>query len=166
MTSREAFLQSWAAEAATTQRVLDAVPSAHPDYRPDPKSRTGLELAGFVAGHGPILAMLLETGEIGRGPMPAPRSVQEAIAPFAAVLPKLERLIKGGNDDEWDTKKTRLYGPDGKVMMETTLGQMVWFTLYDLIHHRGQLSTYIRAMGGKVPSIYGPSADTNGGPAR
>jgi uncharacterized damage-inducible protein DinB len=34
-----------------------------------------------------------------------------------------------------------------------------WFTLFDLIHHRGQLSTYLRPMGSTVPQIYGPSAD-------
>jgi uncharacterized damage-inducible protein DinB len=48
------------------------------------------------------------------------------------------------------------------VWQSAPLGVMVWFTLFDLIHHRGQLSTYIRPMGGKVPSIYGPSADDPG----
>jgi uncharacterized damage-inducible protein DinB len=38
---------------------------------------------------------------------------------------------------------------------------MMWFFFFDIIHHRGQLSTYVRPMGGAVPSIYGPSADTS-----
>jgi len=38
-------------------------------------------------------------------------------------------------------------------------GDILWMALHDMIHHRGQLSVYIRIAGGKVPSIYGPSAD-------
>jgi uncharacterized damage-inducible protein DinB len=40
------------------------------------------------------------------------------------------------------------------------VSQFLWFILFDAIHHRGQLSAYLRPMGGKVPSIYGPSADS------
>ena len=42
------------------------------------------------------------------------------------------------------------------------MGEFFWFSLLDAIHHRGQLSVYIRPMGGKVPSIYGPSGDDMG----
>jgi uncharacterized damage-inducible protein DinB len=49
-----------------------------------------------------------------------------------------------------------------KVEWETTRGKMAWGLLLDLIHHRGQLSVYIRNMGGRVPAIYGPSGDENG----
>ena len=45
------------------------------------------------------------------------------------------------------------------VAMEQPVGDLLWLFLLDGIHHRGQLSTYIRPMGGKVPSIYGPSGD-------
>jgi uncharacterized damage-inducible protein DinB len=51
---------------------------------------------------------------------------------------------------------------DGHVIWESTRGGMAWGMLFDLIHHRGQLSVYIRPMGGKVPSIYGPSGDEQG----
>jgi uncharacterized damage-inducible protein DinB len=40
---------------------------------------------------------------------------------------------------------------------------MCWGYLFDMVHHRGQLSSYLRPMGAKVPSIYGPSADDSGG---
>ncbi|HZV12602.1 MAG TPA: DinB family protein [Candidatus Kapabacteria bacterium] len=53
--------------------------------------------------------------------------------------------------------------PDGTVVWEATLGNMCWGLLHDAIHHRGQLSSYLRPMGAKVPSIYGPSADDQGG---
>jgi uncharacterized damage-inducible protein DinB len=47
----------------------------------------------------------------------------------------------------------------GELLMEQSLGGFLWYLFFDAIHHRGQLSTYIRPMGGKVPSIYGPSGD-------
>jgi uncharacterized damage-inducible protein DinB len=49
-----------------------------------------------------------------------------------------------------------------KVEWETTREKMAWGFLLDLIHHRGQLSVYLRPMGGRVPPIYGPSGDENG----
>ncbi len=42
---------------------------------------------------------------------------------------------------------------------ELPLGEMLWAVMFDAIHHRGQLSLYIRLTGGKVPAIYDPSAD-------
>ena len=48
----------------------------------------------------------------------------------------------------------------GKMVLEQAVGEFLWFILFDALHHRGQLSTYIRPMGGKVPAIYGPSGDS------
>ncbi len=48
----------------------------------------------------------------------------------------------------------------GRVALERSAGDMVWLFHFDEIHHRGQLSTYLRAMGAKVPSIYGASGDS------
>ncbi len=64
------------------------------------------------------------------------------------------------SEEDWNGKAMMMSGE--KVEWETTKGKMVWGLLFDLIHHRGQLSVYLRPMGGKVPSIYGPSGDTEG----
>ena len=64
------------------------------------------------------------------------------------------------DDAKWDSQ-ARLK-MDGKVMWEAPLGDMLFGFLLDAIHHRGQLSSYLRPMGAKVPSIYGPSADDPG----
>ena len=162
MTSRESFLLMWGMEAAATQRVLAAVPDKNIGWKPDPKSRSAVELAAFVAGHAPILVRFLETGEVKAQSMEPPKSIKEAASIFAAVAPKLEKALKAVDEKTWDTKTATLYAEDGSVMQSAPLGGMIWFTLFDLIHHRGQLSTYIRPMGGKVPSIYGPSADDPG----
>ncbi|HET6451305.1 MAG TPA: DinB family protein [Spirochaetia bacterium] len=162
MTSRDSFLQMWGMEAAATQRVLAAVPEKDHNWKPDPKSRSAIELSAFVAGHAPILATFLEKGEVKPGPMAPPKSVKDAAGMFASALPQVEKLLKSVDEKTWDTKMATLYAPDGSVMQSAPLGGMAWFTLFDLIHHRGQLSTYIRPLGGKVPSIYGPSADDPG----
>ena len=60
--------------------------------------------------------------------------------------------------DEAGWNKTGQFIVGGHVVMEQPVGNFLWMFLLDAIHHRGQLSTYIRPMGGKVPSIYGPSA--------
>ena len=159
MTNRESFMQVWATEAATTQRLLAAVPDMNTTWRPDPKARTAIELAGFVAGHAYVLDSIVETGELKGGPMEPPKSMKEATAPFSALLPKVDKALKGIDDKSWEQKIGNIFGPNGKPMMTAPIGNLAWFTLFDLIHHRGQLSTYLRPMGGKVPSIYGPSAD-------
>ena len=69
------------------------------------------------------------------------------------TAPRLKRL----DEKSWSEKTAQLV-VEGRVF-ETTLGHMWWLGLFDALHHRGQLSVYLRHMGGKVPSIYGPSAD-------
>ncbi len=48
---------------------------------------------------------------------------------------------------------------DGAIILAQPLGQILWLFHFDSLHHRGQLSTYLRPLGAKVPSIYGPSGD-------
>jgi len=62
-------------------------------------------------------------------------------------------------DDAGWTRKGQFFA-GGKMMLEQPIGEFLWFILFDAIHHRGQLSTYIRPMGGQVPAIYGPSGDS------
>mgnify|MGYP002262846311 CR=1 FL=1 len=71
----------------------------------------------------------------------------------AAVNDRLEKLDEAG----WEKKGKFLMGEAGA--WEDTIGQFLWGFLFDAIHHRGQLSTYLRPMGSKVPAIYTASAD-------
>jgi len=63
-------------------------------------------------------------------------------------------------EDDW--KRTAKLYVGEQLIMEQPLGEFLWYLFFDAIHHRGQLSTYIRPMGGKVPQIYGPSGDDPG----
>jgi uncharacterized damage-inducible protein DinB len=162
MTNRESFIQTWGMESAVTQRLLNAVPEKNITYRPDPVARPAIELTAFVAGHAPLMLMLLETGDIKAGPQAPPKSIKEAAGVFGAVLPRLEKALKSVDEKTWEQKIGNIYAPDSKVFQSGPIGMLVWATLFDLVHHRGQLSTYLLSMGGKVPSIYGPSADDPG----
>jgi len=140
--------------------VLKAVPPGRLDYRPDPKARTAVELSWLLAMEEAALLTLLDTGTVEWKERAPQGSVEEIVATFeksaAAVNAKLERLDEAG----WEKKGRFLMG-EGPAW-EDSIGQFVWGFLFDAIHHRGQLSTYLRPMGGKVPSIYGPSADDPG----
>lgn len=149
------------AELPAFVKVLKAIPQAKLDHRPDPKARTAGELAWLLAAEEAALVTLLDKGTIEWKDTPPPARVDETVAAFernaAAVNERLAKLDEAG----WQ-KKGR-FVMDGMPPWETTLGEFVWGFLFDAIHHRGQLSTYLRPMGSKVPAIYGPSADDSGG---
>jgi len=160
MTNLEFCIAKRKSELPAFVRVLKAVPQGRLDYRPDPKARTAAELAWLlVAAEGALLS-LLETGTVEWKEAKPPARIDEIVAAFernaAAVNERLGRLDEGG----WQ-KKGRLL-VDGGGAWEETMAEMAWGFLFDAVHHRGQLSTYLRPMGGKVPSIYGPSADDSG----
>jgi len=160
MTNLEFCITRRKAELPAFVRVLKAVPQGRLDYRPDPKARTAAQLAWVLAAEEAALVSLLDTGTVEWKETPPPARVDEIVAAFersaAAVNERLERLDEAG----WEKKVRFLM--EGGAAWEDTLAQMTWGFLFDAVHHRGQLSTYLRPMGSKVPSIYGPSADDPG----
>jgi uncharacterized damage-inducible protein DinB len=102
---------------------------------------------------------LVDRGEVNFQLKPAP-SIPESVAAYEKNCHELQARIEKVDDATWDRPVRFLM--DGKVMWEAPLGDMLFGFLFDAIHHRGQLSSYLRPMGAKVPSIYGPSADDPG----
>jgi uncharacterized damage-inducible protein DinB len=105
-------------------------------------------------------AVIVQKHEVSFSMPPAPASLAELIAAYEKNAAALKRKVANLDGAAW--AKTAKLLMDGNVAWEAPLGDMLWGFLFDAIHHRGQLSTYIRPMGGKVPSIYGPSADDPG----
>ena len=159
MTSFELYAARHKAECGAFVRVLKAIPAGRGDYRPEPKSRTALELAWVLASEEQGLVSLFEKGEVEWAQTPPPASADEIAAAFEKGAADVDRLVAALDPARWNAKVRFLMG--GQVAWEDTLEQMAWGFLFDAIHHRGQLSTYLRPMGGKVPAIYGPSADAN-----
>ena len=156
MNNREFFLQRWEQEQPKFQRVIDAIPADRLDYRPHPKSQTAGGLVTKLAREQQILNAMLDTGQVDyKEPQEEPFEKMKTL--WKDSTEKLRGRLKKLDDDGWERPVKFLLG--GKLGNEAPTGEMLWGFLADMIHHRGQLSTYIRPMGGKVPSIYGPSAD-------
>jgi uncharacterized damage-inducible protein DinB len=140
--------------------VLKALPQGRLDYRPDPKSRTAAELAWVLAEEEAGLLRLLETGQVEWKETKPPARVDEIVALYEKSATAVNQRLDRMDEAAWEKKGKFLMA--GAPPWEDSIGEFVWGFLFDAIHHRGQLSTYLRPMGGKVPSIYGPSADDAG----
>jgi uncharacterized damage-inducible protein DinB len=161
MSNREFFQRCWREEYPTFVKVLKAVPADKFEYRPDPRSRSAAELVWLQVLEKRCWFELLETGQINWKVTAPEMSLDEMIRAYEKAHDDLAPHLKQLDDDAWDTQTTQFL-IDGRVYIETTLGHMFWIGLFDAIHHRGQLTVYLRPMGGKVPSIYGPSGDDPG----
>lgn len=159
MTDREFFIQRWFTEVPVTEGVFKALPEDKLDYRPHQKTRSAKDIVGHLIGHPDDINELLETGVINHRNQTPFSKIEEAIAFYANGNSKLNGLIKSVNDDTWNNKMGKFH-VDGNFIYEAPMNMLMWGLLFDTIHHRGQLTTYIRPMGGKNPSVYGPTADT------
>jgi uncharacterized damage-inducible protein DinB len=143
-------------EHTLTKNVIEAIPLDKGDYRPDAISKTALELAWhIVAAEKRFLAGVC-TGAFDYNPIPRPDSVRNSAdiaawfeQTYSANLQKIERL----NGDQ--LAKTI----DFRGLFQLPAVAYIQFALNHTVHHRGQLSMYLRPMGAKVPSIYGESYD-------
>ncbi|MBI4468789.1 MAG: hypothetical protein HY650_05630, partial [Acidobacteria bacterium] len=88
---------------------------------------------------------------------PTPVTVQEILDIYDRTHDDLIRRLRALDAAAWEKKIPFLY--QGQEVFTETGYQHAWITIFDHVHHRGQLSTYLRPMGSTVPSIYGPSAD-------
>jgi uncharacterized damage-inducible protein DinB len=140
-------------------RVLKAVPHDQAAYSPHARSTCAGDLVWLLASELHDACEVVDKGEVNYTPQPAP-AVPQAVAAYEQNLKELVKRVAALDDAAWDRKTKFLV--DKKVAWEAPLGDMLFGFLFDAIHHRGQLSSYLRPMGAKVPSIYGPSADDPG----
>lgn len=141
-------------------RVVGAVREDGLDYRPDPIARSSRELIGHLIGHNLDIAELLDDGVIHHRNQVAFDSLEDALE---QLDDSFDRLIHGlaATDDEGWREVGKFFAGD-TLIMEAPRQQLAWMFFLDSVHHRGQLSTHLRPTGGKVPAIYGPSADDPG----
>jgi hypothetical protein len=153
------YIQCITSEAPTFLKVMKAVPPDQSSYKPHPRSTSSGDLVWLLAAEIQDACELIDHSEMNYVPRPAP-AVADSIAAYEKNVEALKARLTKLDDAKWDSP-ARLK-VDGKVMWETTLGDMLFGFLFDAVHYRGQLSSYLRPMGAKVPSIYGPSADDPG----
>jgi len=159
MTNKEFFQQCWKAEVTPTLTALKALPSADKlSYKPAEKNRTAKQLVDHFVSHVEDLIEAVETGIINHRVMADYPTTENAIDVFVKETDRLIALIDGVDDKTWEGKTVPML-IFGNKAFEQPLGQMCWSFLFDIIHHRGQLSTYYRPMGAAQPAIYGPTAE-------
>lgn len=145
-------------EMQTTLRVLEAVPHDHLDYRPDAKSKTGLGLVRHIALEDSWLLNGIADGRFTPPPDDSDAcgimSPADGAARYRADVPAALARIRAMSGDQLASTLSFFDAMHGTGV------EFLAMTLKHSVHHRGQLSTYLRAMGGAVPGIYGPSADT------
>src|SRR5262249_47830634 len=159
MSTREHFVKVFQDEKPRFLRVLKAVPADKASHRPHEKSASAGGLVWLLASELSDACKVVDHGEV-NFVMPPEPSVGEAVATYERNAGAMEKRLGELEQAAWG--KTGRLKVDGNVAWEAPLGDMLWGFLFDAIHHRGQLSTYLRPMGAKVPSIYGPSADDPG----
>lgn len=161
MSTREYFIKRWEAEQAAFLKVLKAIPEGQLDYRPHARSTAAGALAWQLAEEQKQLVEMLDTGEVKFNLAPAPPAANDIVSAWEQATSDLRERLKKTGDDQWSKPARLVMGAD--AVWSDTLENMCWGYLFDMVHHRGQLTAYLRPMGGKVPSIYGPSADDSGG---
>ena len=157
-TEREHYLASFEREYQTTLRVLKAYPAAKGDLKFSDRSSTATEIAWTLAISQMVVEPILTVPKLEPMPKPAPADFKQVISTFekahADVTAKLSKL----NDQTFNSTIVMPVGPGGATA-SIRRADALWMMLSDTVHHRGQLSVYLRASGAKVPSIYGPSGD-------
>ncbi|HSE26805.1 MAG TPA: DinB family protein [Gemmatimonadales bacterium] len=151
MDDRELFQRLWTDESKTTSKVLARIPEGSV-YRPDPKSRTAQEIAWQIVCEERMIIEALERGKAAWEPPPMPATIKEVVEAYetqAAGMPQRWKAISAAT---WEGQLDFFDKP-------RPAGAMAWSFLFDIVHHRGQISTYLRPMGSTVPQIYGPSGD-------
>jgi uncharacterized damage-inducible protein DinB len=160
-TPRQQFLDAYEREHAITKKVIGAFPKDRAELRPHPKLKTARELAWvFVLERGlgeAVLANAFATRGPTGGPPPAPESWDEVVAALEHAHAKFRDTLNSYTDEQLLEPVKFFTGP-GQLADIPRL-DLAWFLLHDQIHHRGQLSIYLRIADAKVPSIYGPSGD-------
>jgi uncharacterized damage-inducible protein DinB len=151
MDEQSLFTKFWTNEARTTRKVLARIPEGS-DYRPDPKSRTAQEIAWQMFCEETMIIEALETGKLSWAPPAMPASMQEVLAAYERQSEGLPQRWQALSPEQWGGT-LELFGK------QRSAASLAWSFLFDIVHHRGQITTYLRPMGSTVPQVYGPSAD-------
>lgn len=152
MDEKALFTKLWTDEAKTTTKVLGRIPEGS-DYKPDPKSRTAQQIAWQIVLEERIIIEMLESGKAAPfTPVPMPKTVKEIVATYEKQSADILERWKALPPEKWNGE-LEFFGK------QRPASPMAWSFFHDIIHHRGQITTYLRPMGAKVPQIYGPSGD-------
>ena len=155
----EYLTRLWESEFAATLKVIEAVPDGKRDYKPDAKSRTAWELATHLATADIWFIDGIVAGSFNFDPEEAKKvegqfkTIGEVASFYKQTFPAKLQQLRNLSPDKL-AKTVDFFG-----LFQWPNVEYIGFANNHSVHHRGQLAAYLRAMGSKVPAIYGGSAD-------
>jgi uncharacterized damage-inducible protein DinB len=159
VTIAETFLPEFDTEMATTRRVLERVPSDKVNWKPHPKSFSMGHLAQLVSWMpGWITNMLGDTSlDLRASATYTNEKTETLLAGFDENVAQARAALAAATDADFAVAWSLKFGE--RVVMTLPRRDVVRQTINHLVHHRGQLTVYLRLVDVPVPSIYGPTAD-------
>jgi uncharacterized damage-inducible protein DinB len=158
MDAKEIFLRIWDREAKTTAKVFRAFPAECLGVKPHERSRSIRDLAWQCVIDERVIEKIInghsDLRNVPPNP-PPPETMQEIVSAYEAAHGAALEKMRQPETQFSKTVTVTMRG--GSVDLEQA--ETIWGNLLDQVHHRGQLTIYLRQAGGKVPSIYGPSGD-------
>lgn len=168
MSIAQMFVGELEHELKTTRRFLERLPADKLDWKPHPKSQTAGQLALHIATIPGGIAGMSQSDEVAlpdfSKPFPQPTTLQEVLAAHDASAIKAREILNGTSDARMqELWHATMAGKRVMSMPRQTMLRMIMLNHW--IQHRGQLGVYLRLLGAKVPSSYGPSGDEPAGGA-
>ena len=158
------FLAELESEAAKSRRVLEQVPSGKRDWKPHERSMQLGYLSELVANIPSWVAMAITQDELDIAPKDGPSQRPAPLHTSAELVAALDKAVATARQALQSTTDAHLETPwrllaGGQLAFEQPRHQVIRDTFLHSAHHRGQMTVYLRLLGSKVPSVYGPTAD-------
>jgi uncharacterized damage-inducible protein DinB len=155
----ESLLPEFDQEMATTRKAIERVPTDKGTWKPHPKSFSLGHLTQLVATMPGWITNMATTTELdlAKAPGYSLQSTESLVATFDKLVTEARAAIAALKDSDISVPWSLKMGD--QVLFTTSRGETIRSTINHLIHHRGQLTVYLRLIDVPVPSIYGPTAD-------
>jgi len=164
MTMTEWCLAELESEAAKSRRVLAQVPTGKRDWKPHERSMELGYLSDLVANIPSWIGMSITLDELDVAPKDGPQYKPAPLNTSAELVAALDKTVAQAREALQKTSDAHLETPwrllaGGHLAFEQPRHQVIRDTFLHAAHHRGQMTVYLRLLGSKVPSVYGPTAD-------
>ena len=164
MRMTEWFLAELESEAAKSRRVLEQVPTGKRDWKPHERSMELGYLSDLVANILGWVSMAVTVDELDVAPKDGPKYAPAPLNSGAELVAAMDKAAAQAREALQETTAAHLETPwrllaGGQLAFEQPRHRVIRDTFLHSAHHRGQLTVYLRLLGSKVPSVYGPTAD-------
>jgi uncharacterized damage-inducible protein DinB len=156
------YIRELESEVRATRECLQAIAMDKPDWKPHDKSMALGYMAILVADIPRWIEYAIDKGEVDFATYPQAKATtaDELVAHFDKAVEGAKRALGEVTDER--LKETFYLKNDGQELMKAPIDETVMSSINHMVHHRGQLTVYMRLLDIAVPSIYGPSADSRG----